>query len=76
MYGGLTNSNISLAYTEMRLILALIIYNFDMKLDPSSCDWIRQRNFTLWQKPPLKVYLEPVAGESQTLRSNQPVCIE
>ncbi|PKX90507.1 cytochrome P450 [Aspergillus novofumigatus IBT 16806] len=55
----------NLAYAEMRLILALIIFNFDMKIDPDSCDWIQQKNFTLWQKPPLKVYLTPVARKSE-----------
>ncbi|KAF7180412.1 hypothetical protein CNMCM7691_009580 [Aspergillus felis] len=55
----------NLAYAEMRLILALIIFNFDMKIAPDSRDWIQQKNFTLWEKPPLKVYLKPVARESE-----------
>ncbi|KAG2002106.1 hypothetical protein GB937_009772 [Aspergillus fischeri] len=55
----------NLAYAEMRLILALIIFNFDMKIDPDCRDWIQQKNFTLWQKPPLKVYLKPVAKKSE-----------
>jgi hypothetical protein len=53
----------------MRLILALIIFNFDMKLDPHSREWIQQKNFILWQVPPLKVYLEPVARKSETRSS-------
>ncbi|KAF4166938.1 hypothetical protein CNMCM6936_005847 [Aspergillus lentulus] len=56
----------NLAYAEMRLILALIIFNFDMKIDPDCRDWIQQKNYTLWQKPPLKVYLEPVARKSES----------
>lgn len=55
----------NLAYAEMRLILALVIFHFDMKIDPDCRDWIQQRNFTLWQKPPLKVYLKPVARKSE-----------
>ncbi|GIK04354.1 hypothetical protein Aspvir_008435 [Aspergillus viridinutans] len=55
----------NLAYAEMRLILALIIFNFDMEIDQDSHGWIQQRNFVLWEKPPLKVYLSPVVRESK-----------
>lgn len=41
----------------MRLILALIIFNFDMKLADESRDWIKQKNYLTWYKPPLKVHL-------------------
>ncbi|KAJ5658528.1 uncharacterized protein N7484_002177 [Penicillium longicatenatum] len=54
----------NLAYSEMRLILALIIFNFDMRIADESCDWIKQRNFLMWEKGPLKVYLTPRASES------------
>ncbi|KAL3494005.1 cytochrome P450 monooxygenase [Aspergillus germanicus] len=47
----------NLAYSEMRLILALIIFNFDMELADESVDWIQQRNYLMWRKGPLKVYL-------------------
>ncbi|KAL2801988.1 cytochrome P450 monooxygenase [Aspergillus granulosus] len=47
----------NLAYSEMRLILALIMFNFDMELADESIDWIQQKNFLMWQKGPLKVYL-------------------
>ncbi|EEH23236.1 hypothetical protein PABG_05447 [Paracoccidioides brasiliensis Pb03] len=51
----------SLAYAEMRVILALIIYNFDMKLAPESADWIRQQKvFMFYTKGPLNVFLTPV----------------
>ncbi|EED22142.1 cytochrome P450 monooxygenase, putative [Talaromyces stipitatus ATCC 10500] len=49
----------NLAYSEIRLILALIIFNFDMTLADESHDWIQQRNYLTWKKPPLKVYLTP-----------------
>ena len=50
----------SLAYTEMRLILARVIYNFRMELDGESKDWIeRQKIYGLWEKVPLKVRLTP-----------------
>ncbi|OAX80637.1 hypothetical protein ACJ72_05023 [Emergomyces africanus] len=51
----------NLAYAEMRLILARLIYNFDMKLATESANWMRkQKVFLFYTKPPLKVYLTPV----------------
>lgn len=50
----------SLAYSEMRLIMALMVFNFDMKLADECQDWINQKNFLMWQKPQLKVHLTPV----------------
>ena len=41
----------------MRLILALIIFNFDMEIDDGSREWINQRNFLMWEKGPLKIHL-------------------
>ncbi|KPM36017.1 Isotrichodermin C-15 hydroxylase [Neonectria ditissima] len=54
----------NLAYAEMRLILAKIIWNFDMRIDPNSKDWL-QRNeaYFLWQKPELFVFLSPRSME-------------
>ncbi|KAI1376114.1 putative cytochrome P450 [Hypoxylon crocopeplum] len=51
----------NLAYAEMRLILARIVYDFDMKLSDESQRWIeRQRAFALWDRIPLYTYLTPV----------------
>ncbi|CAG8235492.1 unnamed protein product [Penicillium nalgiovense] len=50
----------NLAYSEMRLILALIIFNFDMEIVDEARDWINQRNFLMWEKGPLKVHLTRV----------------
>ncbi|KAI3329931.1 cytochrome P450 [Ustulina deusta] len=47
----------NLAYHEMRLIMAKVLFNFDMRLDSSCEEWDRQRIYALWEKPPLKVYL-------------------
>lgn len=50
----------SLAYAEMRLILAKLIWKFDIKLSEQSRDWCSQsRVFMAWQKEPLHVYLTP-----------------
>ena len=37
----------SLAYSEMRLILARVIFNFDLKIAEDSYNWINQRNFLM-----------------------------
>ncbi|KAI0860486.1 isotrichodermin C-15 hydroxylase [Xylaria cubensis] len=51
----------NLAYAEMRIILARLIFDFDLKLDPGSENWIeRQKAYTLWDRVPLGVYLTPV----------------
>jgi len=53
-----------LAYAEMRLILARILYAFDLELVNKDVDWFDQKVGTLWEKPPLPVYLTPVSGVS------------
>lgn len=50
----------SLAYAELKLILARILYNFDMELVDPDEDWMDQKAFFIWTKPPLNVYLTPV----------------
>ncbi|KAI1075503.1 cytochrome P450 [Whalleya microplaca] len=52
----------NLAYAEMRLILARVIYNFDMTLADESRGWMKnQKAYSLWDKPPLYMHLTPVA---------------
>ena len=51
---------ISLTYAQSRLILANIIYSFDMRLAKDSEGWMNQKHNILWNKPPLNVYLTPV----------------
>ena len=46
----------------MRLILARILYAFDLELVNKDVDWFDQKVGTLWEKPPLPVYLTPVRG--------------
>jgi len=50
----------SLSYAEMRLILAKVIYNFDMELVDPEIEWFDQKAYVLYAKPPLQVYLTPV----------------
>ncbi|USP73808.1 cytochrome p450 protein [Curvularia clavata] len=50
----------NMAYHEMRLIAANVLYHFDIELCPESEDWIDQRTYILWQKKPLICKLRPV----------------
>ncbi|KAF2034339.1 cytochrome P450 [Setomelanomma holmii] len=50
----------NMAYHEMRLILAKVVFNFDLELMPENGDWFDQEVFTLWQKKPLMVDVRPV----------------
>ncbi|KAJ8117026.1 hypothetical protein OPT61_g1678 [Boeremia exigua] len=47
----------NLAFLEMRLILALLLWNFDLTLDEGMDQWHIQKIFGLWEKPELKVHL-------------------
>ncbi|KAK8051841.1 cytochrome P450 [Apiospora rasikravindrae] len=52
----------NLAYAEMRLILAKIVFNFDLQLADDSKEWLgRQNVYFLWEKPALHVHLTPVS---------------
>lgn len=51
----------SLAYAEMRLILAKIIYNFDIRIADDSKNWVNgQKAYAVWHKPDLNVYLKSI----------------
>ncbi|KAI1123503.1 cytochrome p450 monooxygenase [Nemania abortiva] len=48
----------NLAYAEMRLILARILYKFDLKPAPGAGNWIEgQQIYSIWEKPELPFYL-------------------
>jgi len=49
-----------MAYAEMRVILAKLLWNFDMELRDECRDWLNQVSYSLWQKTPLMVTLKPV----------------
>ncbi|GME59427.1 Cytochrome P450 [Neofusicoccum parvum] len=50
----------NLAYHESRVILAKILWHFDLKLGTQSDSWMDQKLFVLWKKEPLMVSLSPV----------------
>ncbi|KAL2060790.1 hypothetical protein VTL71DRAFT_8842 [Oculimacula yallundae] len=47
----------NLAYVEMRVIFARMLWNFDMQLMDNEQDWRDQPIFILWEKKPLNVKL-------------------
>ena len=51
----------SLAWIEMRMVLASLLFEFDLLgVELSSADWIdRQKIFFLWQKLPLNIRIRP-----------------
>ncbi|KAI5866821.1 cytochrome P450 ClCP1 [Durotheca rogersii] len=54
----------NLAYAEMRLILAKIVFNFDMKLSEDSFRWMEdQVAYSLWDKPSLNIHMKPVTAK-------------
>jgi len=45
----------------MRIILARLVFDFDMKLANDGDNWVeRQKTYTLWERLPLNVYFTPV----------------
>ena len=51
----------NLAKAEMRLILAKMVWHFDMQLANPKSDWTKQPIYGLWDKNPLLVKLTPKA---------------
>ena len=47
----------NLATSEMRLIMAKLLFHFDLTLDQSTGDWLDQKAWGLWSKKPLYVKL-------------------
>jgi len=49
----------SLAYMEMRLVLARMLFEFNLELTEDTKDWTRAKVYTVWQKNPLWIKLKP-----------------
>ncbi|CAO2653949.1 Nn.00g106820.m01.CDS01 [Neocucurbitaria sp. VM-36] len=49
----------NLAYHEMRLMLASVLFHFDLELCNENEDWLDQQMYVLWDKMPLLVDLKP-----------------
>ncbi|OCK88101.1 cytochrome P450 [Cenococcum geophilum 1.58] len=50
----------NLAYHEMRLVLATVLWNFDLTFCEESDNWPDQQCYSLWEKHPLLVKLTPI----------------
>jgi cytochrome P450 len=51
----------NLAYAELRLVFAKMLFNFDIELDPRSVGWEKRlEHHTLWYRPDLWVKLTAV----------------
>ncbi len=49
--------------SEMRTILARIVFNFDLELDPASYRWEQdQRAYAFWVKDPLHIKISERAS--------------
>jgi hypothetical protein len=44
----------------MRLVLATVLWHFDISLVDKEEIWTDQKNYELWEKKPLMTYLTPV----------------
>ncbi|KAH7020684.1 cytochrome P450 [Macrophomina phaseolina] len=55
-----STNKFSLAYHEMRIILAKVLWHFDLELSPESENWTDQKVWILWDKVPLLVRAKPV----------------
>lgn len=51
---------LSLAYLEMRLVLARLLWNFDFELADPDFAWTNKEAFIVWEKLPLMVRIRPV----------------
>ena len=50
----------NLAYAEMKLVLARLLFEFDLEWDgPEHDNWFNQPVFMIWVKKPLKIKLHP-----------------
>lgn len=50
----------NLAYAELRLVMARILWNFDVQLDQSCANWVDNLvEYFGWEKTPLLVRLTP-----------------
>lgn len=51
----------SLAYAEMRMVVARLIYDFDVEFAPGfqKEGWLDQKAWLIWDVPPLPVHLTP-----------------
>ena len=54
--------NVSLAFFEMRSLLARVLWHFDLALCEESSEWPRHKAYLLWDRPSLWVEISRRAG--------------
>ena len=54
----------SMAYHEIRIILAKVLWHFDLQLCPESEKWNDMKIYIMWDKGPLYCQLKPVKREA------------
>lgn len=54
-----------MARHEMRLILATMLFRYDLELQPESENWSDQLSYALWIKNPLMIRATPVAAQDR-----------
>lgn len=55
----------NMAMHEMRLLMATMLFTFDLELCKESDGWINQLSYALWIKGPLLVRAKPVAAQDR-----------
>ncbi|KAK2674259.1 Cytochrome P450, E-class, group I [Fusarium oxysporum f. sp. vasinfectum] len=55
----------NMAMHEMRLILATLLFKYDLELCEESRNWADQKSFALWIKTPLMMRAKPVATHTR-----------
>jgi len=45
----------------MRLVLASVLFSFDLKLCEEAKDWANQKSYFFWKKGPLMVKLKAIS---------------
>lgn len=63
----------SLAYVEMRLVLARLLWDFDLELGDNVKKWDDARVFLIWEKNPLWIRLKPVTRTSKAVVSTSQI---
>ncbi|CAK7201696.1 hypothetical protein SEUCBS139899_004405 [Sporothrix eucalyptigena] len=49
----------NLAFAEARLVMAQVLYNFDLSLaEPEDKDWLDQKAYVIWDTPAMRVFLK------------------
>ncbi len=60
VYNTTDTNHVRMAYAEMRMTMAKMIFNFDMELaEPDNDWWNKQGTYLVWEKMPLMVILRP-----------------